>query len=272
MIGRFLCGVSAGCYCYILPIYVGEIASNEIRGSMLSLFQVCLNIGVLFVFTVGNFASLLVLNIVCASIPILYSLGFFALPESPVVLIEHNRESDAKQSLRRLRGQDFNLEGEIETLKWQSEDSKLHKKSFVEVFKTKSTRKAFIIIMLQFFFFQMCGINVVLFYSTIIFIEAGIGLEAGIASIIVASVQVLSTFLAVIFADRFGRKVLLSLSNGFMFLGLIGIGTFFVLKDEGSDVDSFGWLPVLSLCIFVIAFSAGKDFDSQFGTNTSLIS
>jgi MFS family permease len=250
--------MSAGCYSYIIPIYVGEIASNKIRGRMLSFFQVFLNIGVLFVFTVGNFASLLVLNIVCASIPILYSLGFFALPESPIVLIEHNRESDAMKSLTRLRGRNFDFESEMETLKSRKEDSKLHKKSFAEVFKTKSTRKAFIIIMLQFFFFQMSGINMVLLYSTTIFIHAGIGIEAGIASIIVSLVQVVSTFFTTIFADRFGRKVLLSLSNAFMCLGLIGIGTFFVLKDDGSDVDSLGWLPVLSLCIFVIAFSAGK--------------
>lgn len=266
MIGRFLCGMSAGCYSYIIPIYVGEIASSEIRGRMLSLFQVFLNLGVLFVLTVGNFASLLVLNIVCGSIPILYSLGFFALPESPIVLIEHNRESDAMKSLTRLRRHNFDFESEIETLKWQSEDLKLHEKSFVEVFKTKSTRKAFIIIMLQFFFFQMSGINMVLLYSTTIFIHAGSGLKAGIASIIVASVQVVSTFFTMIFTDRFGRKVLLSLSNGFMCLGLIGIGTFFVLKDGGSDVDRLGWLPVLSLCIFVIAFSAGKDLDREHGS------
>jgi MFS family permease len=238
-------------------MYVGEISSTEIRGSMLSLFQVSLNIGVLFVFTVGHFTSLLVLNIICGSIPILYSLGFFALPESPIILIGKDREDDAKHSLRRLRGKNHNTENEIHILKWQNEDSKVRQKTFVEVFQTKSTKKAFIIIMLQFFFFQMSGINVVLFYSTIIFIEAGINLDAGIASIIVSAVQVVSTLFATAFADRFGRKILLSLSNSFMFLGLIGIGTFFTVKDAGTDVGGLGWLPVLSLCVFVVAFSAG---------------
>lgn len=258
MIGRFLCGISAGCYCYVLPIYVGEISENSIRGSMLSLYQVLLNIGVLFVFTLGNYTSLLTLNIVCGVIPILYSIGFFALPESPIILLQQNREIDAKNSLKRLRNIHHNVDAEIETLKGQIEDSKLHKKSFIEVFQTKSTKKAFIIIMLQFFFFQMSGINVVLFYSTVIFVEAGINLDAGVASIIVAGVQVLSTLLSVAFADRFGRKILLSLSNGFMALGLIGIGTYFTVKDGSSDVEGLGWIPVLALCIFVIAFSGGK--------------
>ena len=47
MLGRFFIGLSIGCYCYVLPIYIGEISSNEIRGSLLSMFQVFLNIGTL---------------------------------------------------------------------------------------------------------------------------------------------------------------------------------------------------------------------------------
>lgn len=225
---------------------------------MLSLFQVSLNTGVLFVFTVGHFSSLLVLNIVCGTIPVLYSLGFLALPESPIVLISQNREDDAKSSLRRLRGANYNTDSEIEALKWQIEDSKVRRKTFVEVFQTKSTKKAFIIIILQFFFFQMSGINVVLFYSTIIFIEAGIDFEPGIASIIVSSVQVFSTFFAIALVDRFGRKTMLSSSSTLMCFGLIGIGTFFTLKDSGTDVESLSWLPVFSLCVFMVGFSAGK--------------
>jgi sugar porter (SP) family MFS transporter len=257
MIGRFLTGLSAGCYCYVLPIYVGEISSDEIRGTMLSIFQVMLNLGVLFTFTVGHFSSLLVLNIVCGAIPLLYTVGMLLLPESPRLLISKNREIDAKNSLKIIRGKSYNFDEEIENLKKQNFELKSQNKTFSEVFKTKSTKKAFIIIMLQFFFFQMTGINVVLFYSTSIFIEAGIGLEPGIASIIVASMQVLSTFLAVAFADKFGRKTLLSLSNGFMCISLIGIGTFFVLKDSDFDVSWLGWLPLASLCVFVVAFSGG---------------
>lgn len=257
MVGRFLCGASAGCYCFIVPIYVGEITSKEIRGSILSLFQVCLNLGVLFTFTVGNFASVQTLNVVCASITILYSFVFLALPESPIMLISQNREEEAKTSLQKLRGENYNIDSEINTLIKQNEDSKLVKKSFIEVFRTKSTKKAFVIIILQFFFFQMSGINVVLFYSTTIFIEAGINLEAGIASIIVSAVQVVSILFAVAFVDRFGRKIMLSFSNTLMCFGLVGIATFFTLKGS-MDVDGIGWLPVVSLCIFMVGFASGE--------------
>lgn len=255
MIGRFLCGLAVGCYSFIIPIYVGEISTNEVRGALLSIFQLSLNTGILFVFTVGHFSSLRVLNIVCGCLPILYSIGFLALPESPSLLIRKDR--DATDVLKKLRGKAYDIYSEMLVLKRQNEELRDQKKSFGEVFNTKSTRKAFIIIMLQFFFFQMSGINVVSFYSTMIFTEAGIQLEPGIASIIVASVQVAANLVALVFVDRFGRKILLYISNFLMFVGLIGIGTYFTLSDAGNNVDNLNWLPVLSLSIFVIAFCIG---------------
>lgn len=255
MAGRFLCGLAVGCYSCIIPMYVGEISTNEFRGSMLSVFQVALNSGILLVFTVGHYASLRVLNIVCGSIPIIYSIVFLALPESPSFLILKDR--DPRKSLEKLRGDLHDIDSEIYTLKAIHEELKDQQKSFGEVFKTKSTRKAFIIIILQFFFMQMTGINVVSFYATSIFVEAGLQLEPGIASIIVASVQVATNLVAFAFVDRFGRKILLYISNISMFIGLIGIATYFTLRDAGNNVDSLNWLPVLSLSIFVIAFSVG---------------
>lgn len=87
MLGRFFIGLSIGCYCYVLPIYIGEISSNEIRGSLLSMFQVFLNIGVVFVFIVGYFVNLRVLNVICGILPIFYTISFMFLPETPGILV-----------------------------------------------------------------------------------------------------------------------------------------------------------------------------------------
>lgn len=85
--GRFFGGFAAGSYGILLPLYIGEIASKEIRGSLLSLFQIALNFGEVFVFALGYFASFAVLNIVCGVIPLVYSAAFMKLPESPVFLV-----------------------------------------------------------------------------------------------------------------------------------------------------------------------------------------
>lgn len=87
MAGRFFAGFAAGSYGILLPLYIGEIASKEIRGSLLSLYQIILNLGEIFVFTIGHFASYIVVNIVCGVIPLIYCIIFTQLPESPVFLV-----------------------------------------------------------------------------------------------------------------------------------------------------------------------------------------
>ena len=63
---------------------------------------------------------------------------------------------------------------ELKNLKMQQEKINSDKKSFFELFKSKTTMRAFTIIISLAFFFQMTGINAILFYSTKIFIEAGV--------------------------------------------------------------------------------------------------
>lgn len=90
MAGRFFSGFAAGSYGILLPLYIGEVSSKEIRGSLLSLYQIILNFGEVFVFTFGYFANFMTLNIVCGVIPLVYTIVFMQLPESPVFLVSLN--------------------------------------------------------------------------------------------------------------------------------------------------------------------------------------
>lgn len=87
MIGRFFSGFATGSYGILLPLYIGEISSKEIRGSLLSLYQIILNFGEIFVFVLGHFSGFMTLNIVCGIIPVIYCVTFMKLPESPVFLV-----------------------------------------------------------------------------------------------------------------------------------------------------------------------------------------
>ena len=40
-------------------------------------------------------------------------------------------------------------------------------------------------------------------------------------------------------------------------LMLIALGVFFFLKENESDVSSLSWLPLTSLCIYLVAYSLG---------------
>lgn len=60
--------------------------------------------------------------------------------------------------------------------------------------------------------------------------------------------------------DRFGRRVLLFWSATFVTISLAAMGTFFFfqLKWGATEASSLlGWLPLVALIIFFIAFSSG---------------
>lgn len=77
------------------------------------------------------------------------------------------------------------------------------------------------------------------------------------SAIIVGLVQVIATFISTLVVDRLGRKLLLIISSSTMCLCAFLLGVFFYLKEADMDVSSITWLPLVSLCIFVIAFSIG---------------
>ena len=111
-------------------------------------------------------------------------------------------------------------------------------------------------------FQQFSGINAVIFYTTTIFASSGSSLSEDVASVIVMLTQVLSTLLATIIVDRAGRKPLLYASCFLECVSLVLLGIFFYVKDGEKDAglaDKLGALPVVSLILFIFAFSIGKD-------------
>ncbi|CAD1478514.1 unnamed protein product [Heterotrigona itama] len=87
--------------------------------------------------------------------------------------------------------------------------------------------------------------------------DAGSSIDENVSTIIVGIVNFISTFVAASVIDKLGRKMLLYISGVSMCLTLFTFGTFFYVKASGTDVTSFGWIPLLSLIVYVIGFSLG---------------
>lgn len=258
-IGRLLIGMAGGVYCFSIPIFIGEIASKEIRGFLLTLFQVFVKLGVVFAYTLGSWADLFVLNIVSASLVLIFTISFMFIMETPSFLIRKGQLDKAEKSIKLLRGAAFNAQIEIHDYQESIEKaSKAPESSIFAELRKRETIKAFIIICCIFVFFQMSGINAVTFYTITVFIEAGITMDPATATIILGLVQVLSTLATIGIVDRFGRVFLLKISLAMIIVGLTGIGMFFHLKNtESTYFEAVSWLPLTSLCTFVIAFSVG---------------
>lgn len=165
--GRFLLGLAGGAFCVSAPQYSAEIAENGIRGIVGSFFQLMLIAGILFVYTVGAFTTVFWMNVFCSLVPLIFGGIFFFMPESPLFLVESSKDQKAMKSLRCLRGKHWDTREEMKELKNQLSDGKdLDSPSNV---RSAANVRAMVIGMSLILFMQMCGINIVIFYSTVIF-------------------------------------------------------------------------------------------------------
>lgn len=57
--------------------------------------------------------------------------------------------------------------------------------------------------------------------------------------------------------DKAGRKPLLIISSTLMSGSLIALGLFFKLQESEVNTENLSWLPLVSLVVFMIAFSVG---------------
>jgi MFS family permease len=177
------------------------------------------------------------------------------LPETPIFLIGKGKNEEAKTSLKILRGAHYNINEYFELQK-QSDEHKIDNASFYQEFRSRASRKAFIIIIFMFAFFQLSGINAVIYYSTQIFTDAKISIEPYIATVVLGVIQVFGVLLAIPFIDRYGRKFLLIPSFAVMSVSMFCIGGYFHLKDA-VDMTAIKFLPIIFLCFFLIGFSLG---------------
>ncbi|XP_004530598.1 facilitated trehalose transporter Tret1-2 homolog isoform X2 [Ceratitis capitata] len=257
-IARFLLGISGGAFCVAAPMYTGEIAQKEIRGTLGSFFQLMITAGILFVYAIGAGLDVFWISLVCGLIPLVFGAIFVFMPESPTYLIIKNKDEDAIKSIQWLRGKDYEYKAEVEELRETQEKIKENQVSWMVGLSRPVTRKALFVSLGLMFFQQLCGINAVIFYSAKIFEDANTGIDANLSTIVVGIMQFIATFLSTIVVDKLGRRLLLLTSAIIMALSLISMGVYFYMQDQDEQsVANLGWLPVVSLCVFIVLFSIG---------------
>lgn len=259
--GRFITGIAGGAFSVTAPAYSTDIAQDSIRGTLGSYFQLMLTVGILFSYIVGSYASILVFNILCCCIPIIFGVIFFFMPESPNFLIIKERNDEARSALITLRGESYDVDYELNSLKQKAEEARNSPVSFLDAITKKTAIKALVICYALMLFQQLSGVTAVIFNSAQIFTDAGASISAAISSIIIGVIQTIATLLSSLVVDKLGRRILLLLSALVMCLCSTALGLYFFLQEtRGMDADivqAISWLPVVSLSLFIIAFSLG---------------
>uniref|UniRef100_A0A6M2DV67 Putative permease of the major facilitator superfamily protein n=1 Tax=Xenopsylla cheopis TaxID=163159 RepID=A0A6M2DV67_XENCH len=256
--GRALSGLCVGIASLSFPVYLGETLQPEVRGTLGLLPTALGNIGILFVFSTGMYLDWRTLAYLGAALPVPYFLLSLLIPETPHWLVGHNNESGAKKSLQWLRGgNESDVAAELKNIVSTSESETVSKNTSMLALFERNNFKPLLISLGLMLFQQFSGINAVIFYTVMIFKDAGSSIDENLCTIIVGLVNFGATFLATILIDRLGRKVLLYISGCAMAVTLMTLGGFFYVKNNGTDVSTIGWLPLASFVIFVVGFSLG---------------
>ncbi|KAK8601281.1 hypothetical protein V6N12_051119 [Hibiscus sabdariffa] len=258
--GRVLEGFGVGIISYTVPVYIAEIAPQNLRGGLGSVNQLSVTLGIMLAYLLGLFVQwriLAVLGILPCTILI---PGLFFIPESPRWLAKMGMTEDFEASLQVLRGFDADISIEVNEIKRSVASTT--RRTTIRFAELKERRYWFPLmvgiglLMLQ----QLSGINGVLFYSSTIFEAAGVK-SSNAATFGVGAIQVIATAVTTWLVDKAGRRVLLIVSSFGMTLSLLVVAVSFFLKDvvsSDSSVYSFmGILSVVGVVAMVVTFSLG---------------
>jgi SP family facilitated glucose transporter-like MFS transporter 8 len=256
-IARFIGGMGSGASIVFSSLYVSETAQDTVRGALGSYLTLFINAGILFAYIIGSYVSYYTFAYTAVLIPALYIVGLIWLPETPNYLVNRGKYCEAKRSLRWLRGKDDRLV-ELELTKLISfVNERTETVSLKDMLSATGTRRALIIGIVLVANLQLCGIFAILSYTVNIFSEAKSDLSPNASTILIGSLQLAGSYASSLLLDRAGRKILLLVSNVCMAVCLAALGGYFYFKHEGSDVSNLGWLPVVSLSVYIIAIALG---------------
>lgn len=255
MISRFYLGLAIGVSSFAVPLYISEIAPTKIRGTLVSMFQLLITVGILSAYlsdkafannsNLESWRPMLLVGVVPA---VILFVGMFFLPETPRWLMSKGREEEGRKVLGRTEDPEF-IDVVINEMKRDIDIDK-SQASWKEIFKPW-LRNALIIAAGIMFFQQFVGINTVIYYSPKIFLAAGFeGAEAAIAaSVIVGVVNVFFTIISLFVIDKLGRRKLYFIGVSGITIALVCMGLGFMIPGAGK------WFLVISMLVYIAFFA-----------------
>lgn len=258
--GRLLEGFGVGIISYVVPVYIAEIAPQNLRGALGSVNQLSVTIGILLSYLLGLFVEWRVLAVLGILPCLLLIPGLFFIPESPRWLAKMGMTDDFEASLQVLRGFDTDISVEVNEIKRSVASSSRRNTIRFQDLKLRRYWLPLMIGIGLLVFQQLSGINGVIFYSNNIFESAGIS-SSNAATVGVGVIQVIATAVATWLVDKTGRRILLIVSSSGMAISFVLVAVSFYLKVSVSeDSELFGILGILSVvgvvCL-IISFSLG---------------
>lgn len=242
IIFRMIGGIGIGIASILSPMYISEIAPANIRGRLISIYQLGIVIGILLIYFVN--AAIAGLHDHSWNVEsgwrwmfgsgLLPSLFFIILllraPESPRWLAAQNNWTAAEDILRKVNG-DAKASEEMDAIR----QSLNQKQGTTGELLRPGLRIALIIGIFLSIFSQVTGINVIMYYAPEIFKATGDGSSSALTQTVwVGAINTLMTLVAIKYVDQLGRKKLLLIGAAGMAICLALVGMAFYQQATGG--------------------------------------
>ncbi len=270
---RVLGGIAIGVASMNAPMYIAEIAPADKRGNLVTFYQLAIVIGFFVVFLatyfIGNnlteqqnleygWRKMFWSELIPAG---LFLVGMFFVPKSPRWLMTKGRKEEAKSILASIHGAEIANKEIVEIENSLSQERSSTKVSIL----TKGILGIVVIGTILSVLQQFTGINAVMYYGADIFEQAlGFGKDDILKQqVLLASVNLVFTFVAMFTVDKLGRKPLLIIGGFGMLLGFLIMG-FTLYGSEYAHVNAAGkaaltqtegMISLIGVLIFIASFA-----------------
>lgn len=187
IIFRFIVGFGVGGASVVVPTFLAEIAPTEIRGSLVSQDQLMIVTGELLAYVFNSILGNISDNpgiwrymIALSSIPaVALWIGMFIVPETPRWLIANGRVAEALRVLRNTRNEDMAKRDFLEIQQNVRFGKQFHKATFKDL-KIPWIKRILLIGCALSVMQQIAGINVVMYYGTIVLEHSGFNVRTAL--------------------------------------------------------------------------------------------